>query len=112
MKAQFSATTFQLLVSAAAMEALLLVLRYQGDLRYRIPETIGILLLTSIFYTFSVFLVLKPATDGKSRAVKGVTLLVAGAAIVFRLTVWPLFPQLSDDPCPRSKDSPRRTSSW
>ena len=98
MKAQFSATTFQLLVSAVVMEALLLVLRYQGDLRYRIPETIGILLLTSIFYTFSVFLVLKPATDGKSRAVNGVTLLVAGAAIGFRLTVWPLFPQLSDDP--------------
>ena len=79
------------------MEALLPRLIVLGDIRYRIPETVGLLLLISIFYLVSVFLVLKNANDGKYRHGKGLTILVVGAAFIFRLSVGPLFPLLFGD---------------
>jgi len=92
-----ASTTIRLLACAALIEALLITLRLQGDLRYRIPETVGLLLLISILYLISVYLVLRPNQGGKSRADKKLMLVVAGAAVLFRLTVWPMAPALSDD---------------
>ena len=90
-------TLVQLLLCASALEVLLIALRLQGDLRYRIPEAIGLLLLASAIYFTSVYLILRPKSTAKSRSDRRLPLVILGAAIVFRLTVWPMAPALSDD---------------
>jgi hypothetical protein len=73
-------------------------LRHLGDLRDRIPEMVGLLLLTSIFYLVSCYLILKIPSPVNSRHISRLTVLIAAAALVFRFTVWPMFPSISDDP--------------
>lgn len=92
-----AATPDRFLILAAVMEILYLVLRFQGDLRFQIPETIGLLLLTSTFYIVSVFLSLRIAPGGPVSAPRWAVIVVA-PALLFRLTVWPMYPGLSDDP--------------
>ncbi len=79
------------------MEVCFISLANLGDLRYRIPETITLLLLTNLFYLVSVYRVLKSKRDARCKSVSRLTLLLGAAAVVFRLTVWPLCPALSDD---------------
>src|SRR5437867_3179134 len=75
---------------AAILEAIFLRIALLGDLRPRIVETICLLLLAGLFYlvcTFDILRRRKPAP----------TALILGAAILFRLTFWPIYPVLSDD---------------
>ena len=97
MKKLLSAVSLRLLIPAAVMEVLLLLLRHQGDLRFRIPETILLLLATSIFYLVSVYFVLQIRARGAFSGGNRVPILIVAVAIVFRVTVAGMFPQLSDD---------------
>jgi alpha-1,6-mannosyltransferase len=75
---------------AAILEAIFLWIALRGDLRQHIPETISLLLVSGLFYLVSTFLVLR-------RRAWAPPAWVVGAAILFRLTFWPLYPALSDD---------------
>jgi len=75
---------------AAVLEAIFLRMALLGDLRTRIVETIALLLASGLFYLVSTHLVLRGWA-----AVRPVWII--GAAILFRLTLWPLYPALSDD---------------
>jgi alpha-1,6-mannosyltransferase len=75
---------------AAILEAIFLRLALLGDLRQHVTEAIGLLLLAGLFYLVCTFLVLRRRSPVSAA-------LVVGAAIVFRLTLWPLYPALSDD---------------
>lgn len=97
MNMLLQSTPVQLLGCASAMEATYLVLRTQGDLRFRIPETIALLLLTSIFYLVSCYLVLRKEEARDAPVCRKMVLIVLAASMLFRLTVWPLEPALSDD---------------
>ncbi|MGH9630061.1 MAG: hypothetical protein ACRD7E_17225 [Bryobacteraceae bacterium] len=80
------------IVIALAIESLFVALYAFGDLSRRITETILLLLLTTTVYLLSVFFVLRLA-----RSSRRFILFVFLAALVFRATVWPLFPAFSDD---------------
>jgi hypothetical protein len=80
----------KLIALAAILEAIFLRIAIRGDLRPRIVETIGLLLLSGLFYLISTYVILR----GQG-AVRPAWIL--GAAIVFRLTFWPLYPALSED---------------
>src|SRR5262245_38637588 len=75
---------------AAILEAIFLRMALLGDLRPRIVETIGLLLASGLFYLVSAYLVLR------SRSLIRPAWIVGGA-VLFRLTLWPLYPALSDD---------------
>jgi len=75
---------------ASILEAIFLWLALLGDLRQHVTEAIGLLLLAGLFYLVCTFLVLRRRSPVSPA-------LVVGAAIVFRLTFWPLYPALSDD---------------
>ena len=75
---------------ASILEAIFLWLAFRGDLRQHVTEAISLLLIAGLFYLVCTFLVLR-SQSAVSPA------LVIGAAIVFRLTFWPLYPALSDD---------------
>jgi alpha-1,6-mannosyltransferase len=75
---------------ASILEAIFLGIAFLGDLRQHVTEAIGLLLLAGLFYLVCTFLVLR-------RKATASPALVVGAAIVFRLTFWPLYPALSDD---------------
>ena len=78
-----------LLALAAILEAIFLRIALPGDLKPRIVETIGLLLLSGIFYLVSTFIILRA---------RGIPpYLIVAIAILFRLTFWPLYPALSDD---------------
>lgn len=59
------------------------------------PETVTLLLLAGLFYLFSCYLSLRNFDGIKSNRFAA---FAVAAGIVFRLTVWPLAPALSDDP--------------
>lgn len=82
-----------LLLVAAALEAALLSLHGFGELRYHVPETVAILLLAFSLYIVSVYLAVESSGPGLRRMFG----LAIGAALLFRLTAWPLMPELSDD---------------
>ena len=75
---------------ASILEAIFLWLAFLSDLRQHVTEAIGLLLLAGLFYLVCAFLVMR-SESARSPA------LVIGAAMVFRLTFWPLYPALSDD---------------
>lgn len=77
-------------VLAAILEAIFLRIALLGNLRQHVAGAIGWLLLSGLFYLVCSFLVVR-----RRRAVRPA--LVIGAAILFRLTFWPLYPALSDD---------------
>ena len=80
-----------------ALEILLAGLLGLGDLRYQIPEAVGLLLLTSLFYILSVYICLQFERDPGFRTPRGLVVGILVAAALFRLTVWPLEPAFSDD---------------
>jgi len=83
----------RLIVLSIGIEASLLVLLLVSDLRHHPGIGIGVLLGASLFYLASVFTILKLPSPGLlSRR-----LVLLGLTVLFRLTLWPLFPAFSDD---------------
>lgn len=64
-----------------------------SDLRRHIVETVTLLLVTSLFYLVSVWLVLQSGGRVKSPPLGW----ILSAGLLFRLTVFPLFPAFSED---------------
>jgi hypothetical protein len=81
-----------LAAAGLALEFCLLALRSLGDGRTRIPEAIAALLVSSIFYLVSVWLVMR--REGECRAGRPFILFLS---LIFRITVFPVSPFLSDD---------------
>jgi alpha-1,6-mannosyltransferase len=75
---------------AAILEAIFLRITLLGDLRQHLAEAIGLLLLSGLFYLVCAYLVLHRRTPLRPA-------IVIVIAIVFRLTIWPIYPALSDD---------------
>ena len=75
--------------------AVFLRIRLLGDLRAHVPETVTWLVLASLFYLVSCYLAFQIRTGAGSHSF---SLGIAVIGIIFRLTVWPLAPALSDDP--------------
>src|SRR4051812_1722372 len=90
-----AASTYQihlmtLIALAVILEAIFLRIAMPGDLKPRIVETIGLLLLSGIFYLAAVRFSWTLPTHGPQT-------LIIGAALIFRCTFWTLYPALSDD---------------
>src|SRR5256885_329280 len=77
-----------LIALAVILEAIFLRVAMPGDLKPRIVETIGLLLLSGLFYLVCTFLIIRH---------KLALPLIIAFAILFRLTFWILYPALSDD---------------
>lgn len=88
-----SSASVQLLLCGFVLEALYLALIRQGDLRFRIPETAGLLLLLGLFYLVSVYIAEKTGETCRRQML----LLIVAPALLFRLTAWIAAPALSDD---------------
>ena len=84
-----------MLLSAAALLAVFVRIRFLGDLRAHVPETVTLLVLAGLFYLVSCYLVGQLSNGAKSHRFG---LAIVSAGVVFRLIVWPLAPALSDDP--------------
>ena len=83
-----------LLLSATTLWAVFLRIRFLGDLRAHIPETVTWLVLASLFYLVSSYLVFRMPERASNH---NLGLGIVAVAVVLRLTVWPLAPALSDD---------------
>lgn len=84
-------------IPVLAIETGLISICLLSDIRGHIPETILGLQLTSIFYIFSCYAVLKKFISARRLQDRRLFAFILGAAVLFRLTVWPLYPALSDD---------------
>jgi hypothetical protein len=65
-----------------------------GDLRAHVPETVTWLVLASLFYLVSCYFAFQVRNGEGSHSF---SLGIAAIGLIFRLTVWPLAPALSDD---------------
>ena len=81
-------------VAALGIEASWLALRTVDNLRLEIVPTIVCLLSTSLVYLVSVFWI---SRDSHRTRGNPLGFFILGAAVVFRLTVWPLYPASSND---------------
>ncbi len=87
---------------ACALEAHYALLRSFASLQSRLVETIILLFSAGIFYLISCWLLwdsapgksVPPNSDGGRLRLRWIIL----ASLAFRITVWPLYPALSDDP--------------
>ncbi len=86
-----------LLALAALLETLYLSAHFLRPPRSPITALIIVYLAASLVYLFSAHSVLRPERDGKSHASSRLRLFILAAALLFRLTAWPLEPALSDD---------------
>ena len=79
------------LASAAALEALFLILLRFANLKVHVVETIAVAFAAGIVYLFALYLM--------EHAAEHPVLLwiVLAAALIFRLTLVPIYPTLSDD---------------
>ena len=77
---------------AALLEGLLLLLTRYHPLDENIPEVVAIFLAAGSIYFLAVHLAWQPKTNHRA----GITLILVAAA-VFRITLFPLPPTLSDD---------------
>jgi len=78
-------------LGAAALEAAFLLLLRLNDLKWHVIETIGIALAAGIIYLVTLYLL------DRSAERRGVLWFVLAAAFLFRCTLVPLEPSLSDD---------------
>ncbi len=85
--------TFGLVLCFFLIEASMVRLRTLSDLRLHIVETIATLLLTSLFYLLSAWLLLKVSQDSSRLRLRWIVL----AAILFRATAFLSSPALTDD---------------
>ena len=83
----------RLLLPAVAIEIVFISIRSIGDSRGHLPEIILSLLIASTFYIFSAFTTLNNLNEEQGLPVW----LIVTAALLFRITVWPIYPALSDD---------------
>lgn len=81
-------------VAALGIEACWLALRCVDHLRFEIVHTITCLLSTSLVYLVSVYWI---SSDSHRLRGNHVGVFILAAAVVFRLTVWPLYPAFSND---------------
>lgn len=86
---------WKLALLAAVMEAFFVALSRQVDLAARLPEAIRLLLYQSPVYLISVHLALKESSS--DRRGEGQAKAILAAAALFRLTLFPLYPTLTDD---------------
>ena len=86
--------TVLLAILSVAIEALYLLMLRNGDVRHHVESTMVLLVVLSLFYLVSVYLILE-ISKGPVRPTRLV--LIACAAVIFRLTAWPLYPGFSDD---------------
>jgi hypothetical protein len=86
----------RILLMAVPLELLLLSLRRLGDLREHVSEAIAVLVLTSLVYTIVALAVVR-RPDGLSLSGPANAILILAPALLFRITVWPLFPAFTDD---------------
>jgi len=84
----------QFAVLAVILEGLFLRILWLGDLKQHVIETIVLLLIAGLFYLVSAYLITDISI--RTKPYKLLTLIVF-AGLVFRVTVWPLYPALSDD---------------
>src|SRR5947208_5925995 len=85
-----------LIALAVILDAIFLRIAMPGDLKPRIVETIGLLLLSGLFYLVCTFLIIRHHTRQNIRQKLALPLVIA-IAILFRLTFWTVYPALSDD---------------
>lgn len=88
---------FGLILLATLLEALFVSISLLGDVRRHLVETISLYLLSSLVYMVCAHVALKIRDPFKSLTGKRLAAMIGIPAVVFRLTVWPLFPALSDD---------------
>lgn len=86
-----------LLIPAAAMEALYVAVLLLRNLKERVVVFIPLVLTAGILYLISVHLLFRSPADETPRRAKRVLWLIFGAGLVFRATLFPLYPSLSDD---------------
>jgi alpha-1,6-mannosyltransferase len=87
-----------LLLLALVQQGLYAAFTGLGDLRPAMVEAILLYLLLSAFYILACVLVLNLSLNkAKRHSSSSLLWLIAGAGILFRLTVFPSFPALSDD---------------
>lgn len=82
------------LALALGIQGVYICLRIYGNLKEFVPETILLLLISGVLYLVSCYLSIRSEPDKFRR---NHFILLAGAAVLFRLTVWPLAPWLSED---------------
>src|SRR5580704_19188130 len=85
------AQTAILLAGTLALEAMFAWLHHLRNLEFFVVETIAVGLLGGVVYLLVIF-----SLEHRPESRKSVWLLVA-AGIIFRVTLWPLVPTLSDD---------------
>ncbi len=91
-KTRSSLYLFTLGVLAALLEGLLLLLTRYHPLDENIPEVVAIFLAAGSIYFLAVHLTWQPETNNRAGLI-----LILVAAAVFRITLFPLPPTLSDD---------------
>lgn len=79
----------RLAFAACLLQAGFLALALQADLRSAVPEVITLLGALSIIHLCAVWLAAKKGRTGLG--------WILGPALLFRLTVWPVYPAFSDD---------------
>ncbi|HSB14301.1 MAG TPA: hypothetical protein VLE22_07560 [Bryobacteraceae bacterium] len=96
-QSRISVTLTSLVTLAALLEIILILTRRLGDLRGHLVQAIVLFLLSSIVYIVCAYLILRIEKANKSIKYNRLWILIAAGAALFRLTVWPLPPALSDD---------------
>ena len=86
-----------LLAHAALLETLYLSAHFLRPPRSHITALIIVYLAASLVYLFSARCVFRPRIDDKFHGFNRLRLFILAAALLFRLTAWPLEPALSDD---------------
>ena len=86
-----------LILLALPMEAMFIALHLLGDLRREIVEAMVLYVTVSLFYILASYLVCRDSETAAKLDSRKTLLVLLGVALVFRLTVWPLAPALSDD---------------
>ena len=79
-------------ITAAGLEAVFLAMLLLGNLKTHAVEFISLALAAGILYLISVFLVLRLREESR-----GTLRLLFGLGLLFRVTLFPLYPSLSDD---------------
>lgn len=78
-------------IAAAGLEAVFVAMLLLGNLKARAVEFILLALVAGLLYLISVFLVLRIPASSRTLA------FIFAAGLVFRATLFPLYPSLSDD---------------
>src|SRR6266498_70602 len=92
---QHRGTKLALALSFCILEAFFIAIRRLGDLSRHVPEAVILLLGAGAIYVFACYVAVNQPNSSKLHHFGA---FVTAGAVVFRLTLWPLYPSLSDDP--------------